>query len=312
VGGSSFRCLLLTWSHGPQRSSIRALITGATGFIGSEVVRALLREDVELFALARKSSATDRLDERARVIEGDLFEREDVERAVATSEPDICVHLAWTTEPGRYFLDRSENLRLLAGSIDLLQFLVEAGCERVVVGGTCVEEAGPATIYSAAKRSLHTVIEQLASAELAYVCAHVFYPFGPGENPARTVPTIVRKLLRGEAVAMTGGEQVRHYTHVADLASAVARVALADTRGTIDLCWGEPVTVREFTDMLGDATGRRDLLRYGEVPYHPDEVMRAVGDPGSLERELGWKPQASLRERIDQTVEWWRRQEAVR
>jgi nucleoside-diphosphate-sugar epimerase len=273
------------------------------------VVRALLQEDVELFALARKTSATDRLDERVQVIEGDLFERGDVERAVQASEPEVCVHLAWNTEPGRYFLDRSENLRLLAGSIDLLRFLVEAGCKRVVVGGTCVEEAGPSTIYSAAKRSLHTVVEQLASADLAYLCAHVFYPFGPGENPARTVPTIVRRLLRGEPVAMTAGEQVRHYTHVADLASALSRVALADTRGTIDLCWGEPVTVRAFTDMFGEATGRKDLISYGEVPYHSDEVMRAVGDPATLERELGWKPQASLRERIDETVQWWREQE---
>ena len=264
-----------------------------------------------MFVLARSTSATDRLDERAHVLAGDLFERREVERAVEASKPDLCVHLAWNTEPGRYFRDVNENLRALAGSVDLMLALVAAGCERVVVGGTCVENVRPLTVYSAAKRSLHDVVDQLTREGHAYVCAHVFYPFGHGENPARTVPTIIRKLLRGEPVAMTAGEQVRHYTHVTDLASALCRVALANTAGTIDLCWGEPVMVREFTDLIGEATGRRELIAYGEVPYHADEVMRAVGDPQPLESGLGWKPGASLRERVDETVQWWLRSGAV-
>jgi nucleoside-diphosphate-sugar epimerase len=295
---------------------LRALVTGGTGFIGSEVVRGLVHQDVEVFALARRTSAVERLDETVQVIVGDLFDRADVERAVEMSEPDVCVHLAWNTEPGRYLRDRSENLGLFAGSLDLLRFLGETGCERVVVGGTCVEATPsnprPSTIYAAAKSGLHTVIEHLGSPDLAYLCADIFYPFGFGENPVRFVPTVVRKLLRGEPVELTAGEQVRHYTHVADLATALSRVALTNTRGTIDLCWGEPVTVAELTDMIGEATGRKELLRYGEVPYHPDEVMRAVGDPAPLERELDWRPPVSLRERVDETVQWWREQEAAR
>lgn len=295
---------------------MRALVTGGTGFIGPEVVRGLVQREVEVFVLARKTSAVDRLDEAVQVIAGDLFDRGDVERAVAMSEPDLCVHLAWNTEPGRYLRDRSENLGLLAGSLDLLRFLGEAGCERVVVGGTCVEATPsnprPSTIYAAAKSGLHTVIEHLASTDLAYLCAHIFYPFGARENPDRFVPTVVRKLLRGQPVELTAGEQVRHYTHVTDLATALSRLALTNSRGTIDLCWGEPVTVAELTDMIGEATGRKELLRYGEVPYHPDEVMRAVGDPAPLERELDWRPPVSLRERVDETVEWWREREAVR
>ena len=54
-----------------------------------------------------------------------------------------------------------------------------------------------------------------------------------------------------------------------------------------------------------------DLITYGEMAYHPDEVMRAVGDPEPLERGLGWKPGASLRERVDETVQWWLRGAAV-
>jgi nucleoside-diphosphate-sugar epimerase len=294
---------------------VRALVTGATGFIGSHVVRALLKENIEVFALVRVTSSKDHLEDAVKRIEGDLFDRGDVERAVERSEPELCVHLAWNTEPDRYLHDRTENLRLLAGSVDLLRFLVQAGCQRVVVGGTCVEVTPAslttaASIYAAAKTSLHTVTEQLARTGLSYACAHIFYPFGPGENPNRFLPTIVRKLLRGEPVAMTAGEQLRHYTHVVDLAAALSRVALTDIRGTIDLCWGEPVTVREFTAMIGEATGRKELIRYGEVPYHPDEVMRAVGNSGPLE-QLAWSPPLSLQERIGETVEWWRERETV-
>jgi UDP-glucose 4-epimerase len=268
-----------------------------------------------VFALVRVPSSKDHLDDAVKRIAGDLFDRGDVERAVERSEPELCVHLAWNTEPDSYLHDRSENLRLLAGSVDLLRFLAQAGCQRVVVGGTCVEVTPAslttaASIYAAAKTSLHVVTEQLARTGLSYVCAHIFYPFGPGENPNRFFPTIVQKLLRGEPVAMTGGEQLRHYTHVVDVAAALSRVALTDIRGTIDLCWGEPVTVREFTAMIGEATGRKELIRYGEVPYHPDEVMRAVGNSGPLE-QLAWRPPLSLQERIGETVEWWRERETV-
>jgi nucleoside-diphosphate-sugar epimerase len=294
---------------------VRALVTGGTGFVGSHVVRALLKEDVEVVALVR-TTAKENLGEGVELIVGDLFDRSDVERAVERSQPDLCLHLAWNTEPGRYLQDRDENLRLLAGSIDLLRFLAQAGCQRVVVAGTCLEGtlSSPRrsrSIYAASKSSLHTVIEHLARTHL-YVCAHLFYVFGPGEHPDRFVPTTVRKLLRGEPVAMTAGEQVRHYTYILDLAAALSLVALSDVRGTIDLCWGQPISVAEFTEMIGEATGRKGLFRYGELPYHPDEVMRAVGDPGKLEQQLAWKPPPSLKDRVDETVTWWREHEAAR
>ncbi|MFZ1058981.1 MAG: NAD-dependent epimerase/dehydratase family protein, partial [Candidatus Rokuibacteriota bacterium] len=249
------------------------LVTGATGFIGSHVLRILVEEGCDVHGLIRPESDLRRVEAllpRVGVVRADLYDTEAITAHLERLRPDLCVHLAWTTEPGKY-LRSLENLKLLEASWKLASRLAEAGCKRLVAAGTCFEydiDAGylseqtptrPRTLYAAAKVSLALLLEQLQSStgmEVAWV--RLFYQYGPHEDERRLVPSVILSLLQDRPAAVSAGTQVRDFLHVEDVARAISAVARSGLTGPVNVGSGQPVTVREVVATIGALTGRPD------------------------------------------------------
>jgi nucleoside-diphosphate-sugar epimerase len=267
---------------------MKILLTGATGFIGSHVRDALTGHEV--VCLGR-----DLLDPGYRF---------------PTDTFDVCLHLAWYVEPGKY-LDSPLNHEWVAASLRLARAI---RCRRFAVTGTCFEytmtdrplaetsPAEPTTLYAQSKLAL---LRHLQAMDLELTWLRIFYQYGPREDPRRLVPSIIRSLRRGEPVALTPGEQIRDFLHVADVASAI--VAALNLTGIVNIGSGTGVTVRHIAETIGDLTGRRDLIRLGAKPYAPGDPMHVVAETTKL-RSTGWQPRYDLRAGLAQTIDWWRRQ----
>jgi nucleoside-diphosphate-sugar epimerase len=299
---------------------MRVLVTGAAGFIGSHVVRSLLRRGDEVLALLRPGTEPTRLadvKDRIRLVAADLDAPDSVTRAVAETRPEGCIHLAWYAVPGKYLHAEAENLACLQATLNLVQQLRETGCRQFVGAGTCIEldtDAGyltrstppkPRTVYAAAKHATQVLAAQLCQGSpLRFAWLRVFYLYGPGENRQRLVPYVIRSLEGGERVELTAGEQVRDYLHVADVAEAFARVLHTDASGPLNLGGGQPVTVKALVQTLGRLLGRTDLLRFGARPTPPDEPPFICADPEPL-KATGWRPQFDLESGLRDTLAWW-------
>ena len=235
----------------------------------------------------------------------------DLDRLVGDAEPDACIHLAWHVEPSTYLRDVGENLAALSASARLLAALDGAGCERVVLAGTCLEPGtlidghteDPQTIYAAAKAAVHMVSMQLDTTRAA--CAHIFSPYGPGERCERVVPAVVRACLENRSIDVTSGEQRRDLLRVEDVASAVVSVMKSDLQGGVDVCSGVTTPLREVFRAIGEATGRADLIVIGGRPLATGEPLEIAGDSSAL-AGIGWRPRWSLEAGIADAVDWWR------
>jgi nucleoside-diphosphate-sugar epimerase len=299
---------------------MRVLVTGAGGFIGSHVVRALLRRGDEVLALLRPGAEPPRLADvrnRVQVVTADLDAADTVTHAVATARPEGCIHLAWYAVPGKYLHATAENLACVQATLGLVRQLIESGCRHFVGAGTCIEldtDAGylslstppkPRTIYAASKHATQVLAGQLCQGTaMRFAWLRVFYLYGPGEDGRRLVPSVVRSLSCGERVALTAGEQVRDYLHVADVAEAFACVLHGEAVGPINLGGGQPVTVKHLVRTLADLMGRRDLLAFGARPTLADEPPFICADPTPL-RATGWRRQFDLEGGLRDTLAWW-------
>jgi nucleoside-diphosphate-sugar epimerase len=293
---------------------MRILVTGATGFIGSHVVRELLARGHDPHALARPGSSLHRLADirdRISIVEGDLDVPSTAERVITDVQPAAIVHLAWYAEPGRYAHDVAANLASLRASTRVLEAALRGSCPRVVLGGTCLENGdGPTrSIYQACKRAIHEVAAGFGDPGPSVACGHVFYLYGPGEDERRVVPTVIRALLRSEPVPTTDGAQERDYLHVADVAAAFCTLAETAVRGGIDICSGSTVRLRDVFDIIAAETRGGALLQVGDLGPALDEGQPATGDPRPL-RDLGWQPAHDLRGGIIDSINWWRREGA--
>jgi nucleoside-diphosphate-sugar epimerase len=296
----------------------RALVTGATGFVGRHALRPLAEHGFEVHAVSRSEPPAE-LAHLAAWHRVDLLEASSAEAVIGAARPTHLLHLAWYAEHGEYW-GSLENVRWVEASLRLLRRFAGADGRRSVVAGTCAEydwsrsplsEADtplrPATLYGAAKHGLHVVAAALAARagfELAW--GRIFFLYGPHEDPRRLVASVARALVRGERAPASHGRQLRDFLHVEDVAGAFAALLASDVTGAVNVASGSSVPIRDVVTLLGELSGRPELVELGALPTRVGDPAELAADVRRLREEVGWQPARSLEEGLLDTLEWWR------
>lgn len=257
------------------------LLTGATGFVGRQVLRALHESSVSVRAVVREGSQgrlkpTERIEKI--IVTRDLFFESSQWWADVCAGVDTIIHAAWHVEPGDY-LESPKNLDCLSGTLQLAKGAALAGVRRFVGVGTCIEydlasgmlsvdtPLRPMTPYAAAKAAAFMALSRfLSQQKVEFAWCRLFYLYGEGEASQRLVPYLRDRLAAGEPAELTSGTQVRDYLDVCEAGRTIAQVALSSAEGPFNICSGVPITVRQFAEGIADEYGRRDLLRFGARP----------------------------------------------
>jgi len=272
-------------------SAQRTLLTGATGFVGRQILSALLKKNVSLRVIVRNGSES-RLPQN-NAIEvlrtEDLFAESNDWWACACQGIDTIVHAAWYAEPGLY-MQSPKNLDCLVGTLQMAKGCMRAGVKRFVGIGSCSEydfsaeylsidtPLRPATPYAGAKAAAFLTLSTMFAQEgRSFAWARLFYLYGEGEDGRRLVPYLRSRLSVGEPAELTSGTQIRDYLDVSIAGAQIADLAHGVTTGAVNICSGRPQTVREFSESIADEYGRRDLLRFGARPDNQFDPPRIVG-----------------------------------
>jgi dTDP-6-deoxy-L-talose 4-dehydrogenase (NAD+) len=270
------------------------MITGATGFVGRQIVSALETSKVNVVPVVRRGSEgliADSPNVNYVLSTPDLFAEDETWWAEQCQGVDVIVHTAWYTEPGSY-LQAPQNMNCLLGSLNLVRGAVKAGVKRIVVIGTCFEydfsggvlsietPIKPLTPYAAAKAALFFSLSQwLPSQSIQFSWCRLFYLYGEGEDERRLVPYIRKQVENGKPVELTSGKQIRDFLDVAVAGKKIADIALSSREGPFNICSGVPVTVRQFAEQIADQHGRRDLLMFGARPDNLIDPPCVIGIP---------------------------------
>lgn len=279
---------------------MRIFITGGGGFIGRAFARQAAEAGHQLAFLARPGSA---VPAGQMVIEGDL--RSDMRSFVRDFAPEACVHLAWTTTPGKY-LTSGENAVLEQDTLLFARRLYESGVPHFIAAGTCLEyesadmaltENAPASRdplpYTAAKLNVRRHLsENFPSSFWSWL--RVFYPYGPGDNPGRLPGQLLRSCQTGIPVELKRPFDIVDYIHVDDVAAAFLLAVERKLAGDYNVAGGTPVVLGEFASRLAQAWGSPSPV------FAPDgEKSSRFADIAKL-RSCGWVPSREMNTSVEE------------
>lgn len=299
---------------------MKILVTGATGFIGSNLCAVLLEAGHEVGVLARNAEhwRLAELKDRLTLLRGDLARPADWRPDLMAFRPDAVAHLAWAGVGGAERND-PRQIANIAWTSDLMTAAADAGATTFLGVGSQAEygpktgiipadaETAPTTLYGEVKLATCRIGARLAEQlGMRFVWMRVFSTYGAGDHPRWMIPGLIGKLLHKERPPLTKGEQLWDFLHVRDAANAM-RVALAtpSARGVYNLGSGEAPPLRDTIEMVRNEIDPALPLGWGEVPYRPDQVMHLQADVGGLEK-IGWRPAVRLRDGLAGCVAWYR------
>lgn len=268
---------------------MKIAVTGASGFIGRHVLAELSRHPVEVVAITRDSKHLIELGKACRVIELDIADP-GVDSFERLGRPDVLIHLAWDGLPNYRSLHHFETE--LPRQFCFLKTLIEGGLSSLLVAGTCFEygmQSGPlspdmlpspSNPYGYAKDALRQQLEFLKSVKsFDLTWARLFYLYGEGQSDASLYPKLKEAVLRRDKVFnMSGGEQLRDYLPVEEVARRIVNLSMAGHgKGTVNICSGKPVSVRGLVEQWLRENNWKIDLNLGYYPYPDYEPMAFWG-----------------------------------
>lgn len=317
------------WRHHSGFAGERVLVTGAGGFIGANLVRALLTTGAEVWCLTRPSPRVPwRLKEAAddiRLLPVGLERYPDLRAALREANPSLIYHLAAYGNSSRH---RSVS-RMIAvnirGTDNLLRSAAEAGCRRLIHTGSSSEYGfldRPLAEEELPRPMSHYAVSKLAATNLCRYYARMrglpaltlrlFSVYGPFEDPRRFIPVAVRAALSGRPLPLTGGDEAHDFVYVGDVVEALLLAAgLEDPGGgVINICGGRQWTNLEVAREIERVLGRKIDLRPGEYPPRSWDSPVWVGERKLAKKLLNWEPRTTLAAGLKLTAAWIRGREA--
>lgn len=297
---------------------MRIFLTGATGFLGSKILRRVLCDGHTAAILVGPESNRRRIEdclERTTLLDGRMEDVDGWRGALESFQPQIIIHAAWrgVANTDRNDPRQAENIapttRLAALSAELgTAGFVGLGsqAEYGVVNGPIDETAPtrPTTLYGMSKLAARQLCGAIcAQSGMRFSWVRVFSTYGPGDNNGWLVPYVLSALRNGERPILTRCEQKWDYLYGDDAASAIAAVAVTDRAdGVLNLGSGQAPPLKETVELLRDIAAPGAALGFGELPFRNDQVMHLQADIERLTKATGWTPRWSLCEGLTETV----------
>lgn len=302
----------------------KAIITGATGFIGRFLVRELRAQNVKVIAVVRPGSKNLDVIERyhVQVVECDMENYLRLPNLIKDRDISALYHIAWQ---GISDID-AKNYVIQLDNVKATMALVEAANKmniKTFIGAGSIHEeeafvemkmGRPITnlgyMYKIAKVAAHGMAKTKAESYGMRFFWPLINTYGEEEKSARLINTIIRKIFDGESPALSAGDQIYDFVHVSDVAHALYLIAEKGIDGANYMIGsGEAKPLKDFLITVGKITNRLNgntniPLGFGQVISNVVSLPHTVFNTANLVRDTGFVCQVSFEQGIERTARW--------
>lgn len=305
--------------------SLKVLVTGGAGFIGSNIVDLLVENDMSVVVVDNLSSGKlENINDRAKFYKCDIRERRIFE-VIEIENPEVVIHNAAQISVRNSVEDPENDASInILGSINLFEACRKHNVKKIIFassGGTVYGEqvafpadeehqTKPICPYGVAKLSVEKYLYYYyVIFGIKYIALRYANVYGPRQDPhgeAGVVAIFSEKILAGDQPIINGdGKQTRDYVYVGDAALANLLAINSNFVGELNIGTGIETNVIEIFNILRDISGREDLSEL-HGPAKEGEQRRSVLSYKKAKEILGWQPQVKINEGLLMTFNWFR------
>ena len=309
----------------------RVIVTGATGFVGANLVRRLLRDGHTVHLLVRPSYVSWRIAGirgYVRLHEVNLGDAMDVIRVVGAIRPEWIFHLAahgaYSSQTNVHRIVETNVL----GTINLVEACLKTDFAAFVNTGSSSEYGfkdhapsetewlEPNSHYAFAKASATLYCRFIAQSRNVLISTLRLYSvYGPYEEPTRLMPALIMRGMEGTLPPLVNPDIARDYIHIEDVNSAYLRAATApgqEAGAVYNVGTGTQTTLREVVDVARRVLAIPVEPVWGSMPDRSWDTNVWVADNHRIRQELDWQPRYGFEAGFRATAEWFQRNPELR
>jgi len=308
----------------PSKNKSSVFITGANGFVGASLTRALIKQNYSVHILNHSQTLSWRLKkikEKITIHKGDVTDFQTLKKIVKKVNPDYIIHLA--TYGAYHFqteLDKivetniigTKNLLEASKDIPYKSFINTGSSSEYGYKGIPIREndfCDPVSYYAATKlaaTNLCKVFSQINNKPI--VTFRLFSVYGPYEAPTRLVPAVIKALIKNEIIKLSPGSQRRDFIYVDDVCNAylIALKLGNELQGEIcNIGTGIEYTNDELVKKLFNVVNRKTVVKKGAYPKRNWDTPHWKTDTTRMNMLLQWEPAYSLDKGLASTYSWF-------
>lgn len=298
----------------------RVLVTGANGYIGKHLTRRLILEGARVYGIGLSENYNTDIN----FIKCDISDGSAVKTVLDSIKPQGIFHLAaYGLEAKDSDINKAVDINikgtvnLIEGSSDNsnLEVFINTGSEfeygnkdKVIFENDVLE---PLNEYSTTKAAATLISHSLAQKyNIPIITLRLFSIYGGFERTNRFMPYIINCILEGKTANLTGCEQIRDYMYIEDVVDAYihAYKFFSKKSEIVNICTNNPVSLKTIVEIIENIINKPCKINFGALPYRQNEMWKLVGDNRKARELIKWIPKTEIRDGLEKTIEFYRRE----
>jgi len=289
----------------------RVLVTGGNGYLGSFLVKALEKENANVFVVSRNAEL---LYNHFTV---DITDFDAIHKVVQEIQPDVVFHLAANISRSRDFAIYNDMAKVnVTGTLNVLQALQNLDAHFIFTSSSEIygnntspfnenQLPKPVSPYSLSKVNAEMLIQTYClNHNKKFTNLRIFNFYGEHMPEDFFIPQMINSLKREEDFLMTKGEQTRDFLYVDDVVQALLLTAKNTNsyNETMNVCSGKGTKLNELAAAVNKKMNAKAKIIVGAIPYRDNEVWEMIGDNSKIKQKLGFEPQVNLENGIQRVL----------
>ena len=292
------------------------IVHGGSSFLGKSFIR-FNNSKKNILVLARKSSNLSSLKNLSNLYiyryENNLSVKLEVNKFDFSSS--IFFEFSWYGVFGSERNDINQfkiNIPLIISSVEFANYI---SCKHWVGVGSQAEYGNynktinendickPTTLYGKSKLFCSKLANELClHYNINFSWLRLFSVYGPDDNQNWLIPYLINKMILGDTVNTTLGEQIWDYLYIDDVSRVFSKINVNESLGITNLSSSEKIRIKDLINIIKKITNSTSLINFGAIQYRKDQVMYMNGDNTKLKDNLSWTPKTSLEYGLLQTI----------